>query len=76
MLKVIEKEKEEHHDILVCAFQFLSLPSILKLGRVNRKLYIVSGDISMLRKNYMKSNQGIAGWLKKAKTNSAHQKEQ
>ncbi|TNV83623.1 hypothetical protein FGO68_gene1214 [Halteria grandinella] len=57
LLAVIETEKREHHQILVCMFQFFTLVEILRLSRVNRKLYIVSGDTQMLRKNYMRGNE-------------------
>jgi hypothetical protein len=54
ILSVIDMEKRDHHRILVCLFEFLRFSEILKLGRVNRKLYIVSGDTKMLRNNFMR----------------------
>jgi len=37
----------------------LNLIEILKLGMVDRKLYIKSGDVKMLRANFMRRNHGI-----------------
>ena len=44
ILAVIDMEKRDHHVILVHLFEFLTFAEILRLSRVNRKLYIVSGD--------------------------------
>ncbi|CDW72313.1 UNKNOWN [Stylonychia lemnae] len=50
-LMIIERDKRQHHQILLQLLSFLNLQEIIKIGRLNRKLYIVSGDISLLR-NY------------------------
>ena len=45
----IENEKRDHHEIIVMILSFLSLGEVLRISNINRKLYIVSGDISLLR---------------------------
>lgn len=52
----IEKEKKGHHEILVRVLSYLSLSEILRISHTNRKLYIVSGDITLLR-NFTKQEQ-------------------
>ena len=49
ILAAIDTEKRNHHKILVCVFEFLSLGEILRVSRSNRKIYTVSGDTRMLR---------------------------
>lgn len=44
--------KREHHIALIGVLTYLNLKDILSISRLNRKLYIVSGDINLLR-NYM-----------------------
>ena len=44
---------------MVGVFQYSTLVEILKVGMVNRKLYIKSGDVKMLRTNFMRRNLGI-----------------
>lgn len=54
----IEKQKRLHHQILLRIFSFLNLRDTLTIGRVNRKLYIVSGDVSLLS-NFMKEESVV-----------------
>lgn len=58
-LLLIEREKRLHHTSLLAILSYLALNEIIQIGRVNRKLYIVSGDISLLRNYTKKTYQTI-----------------
>jgi len=49
--------KRKHHSLLLHILSFLTMNElIIKISRLNRKLYIVSGDLNLL-KEYYNSNQ-------------------
>ena len=50
VIGIIESKKKAHHSILLNIMSFFSLRDIIIIGRVNRKLYIVSGDMTLLKK--------------------------
>jgi hypothetical protein len=50
---MIERMKRDHHVALIGILTYLTLKEIILISRINRKLYIVSGDINLLR-SYMK----------------------
>lgn len=54
-LAQFERIKRQHHFLMVRILSFLNLNEILTLSKVNRRLYIVTGDISLL-KNFMHSD--------------------
>jgi hypothetical protein len=46
----IEKLKKGHHELLLKILSYLPLKDIiLKLSRLNRKLYIISGDLDLFK---------------------------
>ena len=52
---LVEKLKRDHHYILPLILGYLNLRELILLSKVNRKLYIVTGDISLL-KTFMSGN--------------------
>ena len=49
----LEQLKRGHHFILLKILSYLTLRELLRVSKVNRKLYIVSGDTSLLS-NFLK----------------------
>ena len=56
-LAQFERIKRQHHFLMVRILSFLNLNEILTLSKVNRRLYIVTGDITLL-KNFMQVDVG------------------
>ena len=51
----VESLKKQHHFLLLTILAYLPIRDIiLKISLLNRKLYIVSGDLSLLQKYYPK----------------------
>jgi len=58
-ITVFESCKRAHHNCLITILSFLDLRELLKASKVNRKLYIVSGDKQLLKNFYQSANQVV-----------------
>eukprot|EP00347_Sterkiella_histriomuscorum_P019245 403342384 len=73
-LMIIEREKRLHHTSMLTILQYLQLNEIILIGRINRKLYIVSGDISLLRNYTKKQSQTLPASYKQLQQGARLQK--